>query len=81
MIAQDEISLGAMSVLLITKATPANSLGDSGEEEKMISIFLPNLEQRISTDCWSRWVSWRARMAILNLLSVLLTVDHFCTRD
>jgi len=42
---------------------------------------LPNLERRVSTDGWLRWVSWSDRTVILNLLSVLFTVDHFCTRD
>src|SRR6267142_5488708 len=77
----EETSLGAMRDLLMINATPADSLGDSGVEENIISIFLPNLERRVSTDGWSRWVSWSARTAILNLLSVLFTVDHLCTMD
>ena len=67
------ISFGSRTVLLIMKATPVQPVGSSGSSDVIISRFLLKHSQILSVFSWSRWVSWRARIAILFLYMVWLT--------
>lgn len=71
------IVLGAIRDLFIMKATPAVALGDVGSSDVSISIFFPKAAWILLACSWSRCISWRARITILNLFSVWLTMDHF----
>ena len=58
-------------------ATPVDSRGEFGSAERTMSIFFPKQLKIWSSSSWSMWVSWTARIAILNLFRVLFIMDHF----
>ena len=74
-------SLGLISVLFITNATPAVARGFVGCWEFMISSRFPKQAFTFCRRSWSKWVSCRARIVILLSLMVRLIVDHLSIPD